>query len=150
MITSVTQSFCLLTQYTRTQWSALVNWFVLSCLGLIHFQVFGNRIHGTFMLTFFVWFFLQFFHTVVIKYSYLIQIIYRQSYGLTRLLALWVESSPMVWETGVQSLVESYQSLKKMVLHTAFHKTQHYKVRIKGKVGEFREWISAIPSISLW
>ena len=32
------------------------------------------------------------------------------------LLALWVECSPIPWETGVQSGVESYQRLKKWYL----------------------------------
>ena len=40
----------------------------------------------------------------------------------------------MVRETGVQFLVESYQRLKKMVLDAILLSTQHYKVKIKGKV----------------
>ena len=40
----------------------------------------------------------------------------------------------MVRETGVQSQVESYQRLKKMVFDAALLSTQHYKVRINGKV----------------
>ena len=40
----------------------------------------------------------------------------------------------MVWETGVQSQVELYQKLKKMVLDVTLLNTQHYKVGIKGKV----------------
>ena len=40
----------------------------------------------------------------------------------------------MVRKTGVQSSVESYQRFKKMVLDTTLPNTQHYKVRIKGKV----------------
>ena len=57
----------------------------------------------------------------------------------------------MVGETGVQSQVESYQRLKKkkkkkkMVLDAALLNTQHYKVRIKGKVEQFRERSSALP-----
>ena len=51
----------------------------------------------------------------------------------------------MVWETRVQSQVESYQKLKKMVLDAALFNTQHYKVRIKGKVEQSREWSSALP-----
>ena len=50
----------------------------------------------------------------------------------------------MVRDTGVQSQVESYQRLKKWYL------TQHYKVRIKGKVEQSREWSSALPYSSLW
>ena len=36
-------------------------------------------------------------------------------------------------ETRVQSKVESYQRLKKMVLDATLLDTQHYKIRIKGK-----------------
>ena len=35
---------------------------------------------------------------------------------------------------------------KKMVLDTALLNTQHYKVRIKGKVEQSREYSSALPS----
>ena len=55
----------------------------------------------------------------------------------------------MVRETGVQSQVESYQRLKKMLLDIAFLNTQHYKVRIKGKVEQSREWSSALPYTSV-
>ena len=51
----------------------------------------------------------------------------------------------MVWETGVQSQVESYQRLKKMVLDAALLSTQHYKVRIKGKMEQSWGWNSALP-----
>ena len=40
----------------------------------------------------------------------------------------------MVWETGVESQVESYQRLKKWYLIP-----QHYTVHFKGKVEESRE-----------
>ena len=46
----------------------------------------------------------------------------------------------MVQETRVQSLVKSYQRLKKWYLLNI----QHYKVRIKGKVEQSREWSSAL------
>ena len=36
---------------------------------------------------------------------------------------------------------------QKMILDAAFLNTQHYKVRIKGKVAQSREWSSAIPYI---
>ena len=39
----------------------------------------------------------------------------------------------MVQETGVQSQVESYKRLKKMVLDAFLLNTQHYKVRIMSK-----------------
>ena len=34
---------------------------------------------------------------------------------------------------------------QKMVLDAALLNTQHYKVRIKGKVEQSREWSSALP-----
>ena len=51
----------------------------------------------------------------------------------------------MLQQTGVQSQVESYQRLKKMVLDGALLNTQHYEVQIKGKVEQPRERSSAIP-----
>ena len=60
----------------------------------------------------------------------------------------------MVWETGVQSQFELYQRLKKkkkkkkkkkMILDGALLNTQHYKVRIKGKVEQFKERSSTLP-----
>ena len=53
----------------------------------------------------------------------------------------------MVWETDVQSQVESYQRLKKkkkkkkkkMVLDTSLLNTHNYEVRIKGKVEQSRK-----------
>ena len=51
----------------------------------------------------------------------------------------------MVWETGVQSQVESYQRLKKMVLDASLLNTQQYTVRIKGKVEQSRKRSSALP-----
>ena len=45
----------------------------------------------------------------------------------------WVECSPMVQETGVQSQVVIPKT-QKMVLDATLLNTQHYKVRIKGKV----------------
>ena len=37
----------------------------------------------------------------------------------------------------------------KMVLDTSLLNTQQYKVRIKGKVDQSREWSSALPYISV-
>ena len=51
----------------------------------------------------------------------------------------------MVRDTGVQSQVESYQRLKKMVLDAALLNTQHYNIRIKGKVEQSR----VVPSLHL-
>ena len=56
----------------------------------------------------------------------------------------------MVQEARVQSQVESYQSLKKMVLDATLLNTQHNKVRIKGKVEQSREWSSALPYTMVW
>ena len=50
---------------------------------------------------------------------------------------------------GVQSQVESYQRLKKMVLDAALLNTQHYKVRIKDKGKQSRERSNALPNTSL-
>ena len=38
---------------------------------------------------------------------------------------------------------------QKMVLDAALLSTQHYKVRIKGKVDQSREWSSALPYTSV-
>ena len=38
---------------------------------------------------------------------------------------------------------------QKMLLHAALVNTQHYKVRIKGKVEQSREWSSALPYTSV-
>ena len=54
----------------------------------------------------------------------------------------------MVRETGVQSQDESYQRLK-MVLDVALLNIQHYKIRIKGKVEQSREWSSALSYTSM-
>ena len=51
----------------------------------------------------------------------------------------------MVHEAGVQSQVESYQRLKKMILDAALLNTQYYKVRIKGKLEQSREKSSTPP-----
>ena len=53
----------------------------------------------------------------------------------------------MAEEIGVQSQVESYQRIKKMILDATLVNTQHYKVHIKGKVEQSREWSSALPYI---
>ena len=47
----------------------------------------------------------------------------------------------MAWETGVQSQVESYQRLKKMVLDATFLYTQ---LHIKGKVEQYKERSSTL------
>ena len=52
----------------------------------------------------------------------------------------------MARETWVQSQVESYQRLKKMILDASLLNTQHYKVRIKGKVEQSREGVAPSPT----
>ena len=52
----------------------------------------------------------------------------------------------MARETWVQSQVDSYQRLKKMVLDASLLNTQHYKVRIKGKVEQSREGVAPSPT----
>ena len=49
----------------------------------------------------------------------------------------------MARETWVQSQVEPYQRLKKMVFDASLLNTQHYKVRIKSKVEQSSERSSA-------
>ena len=39
---------------------------------------------------------------------------------------------------------------QKMVLDAALLSTQHYKVRIKGKVEQSSEWSGALPYTSVW
>ena len=64
-------------------------------------------------------------------------------------MILLFASGLMSRETGVQSQVESYRRLKKIVLDTALLNTHYYKVRIKGKVEQSSEWSSALPYISV-
>ena len=45
----------------------------------------------------------------------------------------------MAQEIGAQSQVESYQRLKKMACDATLLSTQHYKVRTKGKMKQYRE-----------
>ena len=52
----------------------------------------------------------------------------------------------MARETWVQSQVESDQRLKKMVIDASLLNTQHYKVRIKGKVEQSREGVAPCPT----
>ena len=53
----------------------------------------------------------------------------------------------MAQETCVQSQVQSYQRLRKF--DASLLNTQHYKVRIKGKVEQSRESSSALPYTSV-
>ena len=51
----------------------------------------------------------------------------------------------MVQEAGVQSPGRAIPKTQKMVLDTDLLNTQQYKVRIKGKVEQSKEWSSAFP-----
>ena len=50
----------------------------------------------------------------------------------------------MAQETGFKS----YQRLKKLVLEASLLNTQQYKVQIKGKVEQSREWSNTLPHTS--
>ena len=51
-------------------------------------------------------------------------------------------------ETGFNPR-SSHTKDSKIVLDTSLLNTQYYKVRIKGKVKQFREWSSALPDTSV-
>ena len=67
----------------------------------------------------------------------------------------------MYWAIGLMNSVHhwygrpgfnprsSHTKTQKMVLDTSMLNTQHFKVRIKGKVEQFREWSSALPYTSV-
>ena len=57
--------------------------------------------------------------------------------------------SPVARETGVQSLVEAYQRLKKWHFMLLCLTLSNYKVRIKGKVEQSRESSRALPYTSM-
>ena len=53
----------------------------------------------------------------------------------------------MVRRPGFNPRLSHTKDLKKMILDVTLLNTQHYKVRIKGKVELSREWSSALPYI---
>ena len=55
----------------------------------------------------------------------------------------------MVPVTGVKSPGRVIAKTQKALLDTALLNTQNYKVRIKGKVEQSREWSSAFPNTSV-
>ena len=55
----------------------------------------------------------------------------------------------MIRKTEVQSQIESYQRLKKMVLDAPLLNTQNYKARIKGKWIIYKEKSYALSYTSL-
>ena len=48
-------------------------------------------------------------------------------------------------ETGLQSQVESYKNLKKIILYATLLSTQHFKVQVKGKVEQTKGKESSPP-----
>ena len=56
----------------------------------------------------------------------------------------------MVRETGVQIPGRGIPKTQKMLLDAALLNTQHYEVRIKGKVEQSREWSTALSYTSVW
>ena len=75
----------------------------------------------------------------------IIQDVYTKKY---RFIGLVVRVLPMVFETGVQS--RSSHTEHSMVLDPSLFNTQHYKVRIKGKVERSRERSRDLPYTSVW
>ena len=63
-------------------------------------------------------------------------------------LVRYSECSPMAGRPGFNSR-SSHTKDSKVVLAAALLNTQHYKVRIKGKVEQFREKSSALPYTSV-
>ena len=65
-------------------------------------------------------------------------------------LTKWVEclfnNGPGDWGSIPGRVIPKTQ---KMVLDTALLNTQHYKVHIKGKVEQAREWSSTLPNTSV-
>ena len=55
----------------------------------------------------------------------------------------------MAQGTGVQSPVELYQRLKKIVLYAALLSTQHNEAKIKDKIEQSWKWSSALPYTSV-
>ena len=63
------------------------------------------------------------------------------------LVGLVVECSPMGRETRVQSQVESYQRLKKMLLDISLLNTRQYKVRLKDKWSNLGKGVAPSPTL---
>ena len=55
-------------------------------------------------------------------------------------------NGPRDWGSVLGSVIPKAQ---KMVLDASLLSTQRYKIRIKDKVEQSREWISALPNISV-
>ena len=79
-----------------------------------------------------------------IKYSNLILNIYAQLYGLNRAIGLM--SRVFASGPGDRSSIPGrvIPKTQKMVLDAALLNTQYYKIRIKGKVEQSREWSSTL------
>ena len=59
-----------------------------------------------------------------------------------RAIGLMYRGLPMVQETGLGRVILKIQ---KIILDAALLNIQHYKVQIKGKVEQSREWSCALP-----
>ena len=90
----------------------------------------------------------SFYLNYIYIYLHLIPISPSFHLSLNHSVFLFSAFSPMARETWVQSQVESYQRLKKLYLMPPLLNTQHYKVRIKGKVEQSREGVA--PSLTHW
>ena len=77
--------------------------------------------------------------------STILQVLFFDDY-YTGPLASWLECSPLIQETGVQSR----SRLKDMVHDAALPNTQYYEVRIKCNVEQCRECSSYLPYTSVW
>ena len=105
---------------------------ISTCLGLFYDESLGNHI--------------CIFSAVVAQISFFGTVLSNTNNFYTDIYIYMLECSPMARESWVQSQVESYQRLKKMVLDASLLNTQHYKVRIKGKVEQSREGVAPSPT----
>ena len=85
------------------------------------------------------------YSTTLLKHMTLRKIISTSSSIHVPVIGIMVRVFVNCPETWVQSLVELYQRLKKMVFDTTLLNTPRYKVKIKGKVEQSRERSSALP-----
>ena len=72
---------------------------------------------------------------------------YAQLNCLISLISRLFANGPGDWGSIPGRVIPKTQ---KMVLDATLLNTQHYKVRIKSKVEQSREWSSTLPYISVW
>ena len=82
-------------------------------------------------------------------YTHIYIYIYTFSVAHIEIPDIWVECSPMVRKTWLQSQVTSCQRIFKRVLDITFLNAQQYDVRIKGKVEQSREKSDVLPYTSV-